>query len=96
MDMWIIWPAGIAIWLTVGWVVFAVFETLGIKHNNTGGYLTLSYFVYRVTQAWGPAEFLIGVMVGGFWCGLAVHFWWHWCPPGSVSTGMLLLPFTFN
>lgn len=88
--MWVIWPVGITIWLILGWVVFAIFEALGIKHNNTAGYITLSYFVYRVTKAWQPSIFLMGLIIGLFDGGLAVHFWWHWCPPGSVSTGWLV------
>lgn len=90
MNLWIIWPLGITLWLTIGWVVFSIFEYLGIKHDDTKGYITLSYFVWRVTQAWPPSMFLLGFSVGGFWCGLAVHFWWHWCPAGSISVGWLL------
>lgn len=91
MNMYIIWPLGISIWLTIGWIAFAVFEALGIKHNDTKGYITLSYFVYRVTQAWPPAIFLMGLAIGLFWGGLAVHFFWHWCPPGSTSVGFFYL-----
>jgi hypothetical protein len=94
MNLWFVWPFGIATWLFVGWVVFGIFERLGLKHDNAAGYVTLSYFVYRVTQAWPPAVFLIGLFVGLFWGILCAHLWWHWCPPGSVSTGALTLPYS--
>ena len=96
MNLWVIWPLGITIWITIGWIAFAIFERLGIKHNNTAGYITLSFFVYTITQKMPVLIFAIGLCVGLFWGGLAVHFWAHWCPPGSVSEGMLALPFSFN
>lgn len=86
---WIIWPVGISLWIALGWGLFAWRETLGIRHDDTAGYVTLSYFVWRVSQAWGPFQFVLGFAVGLFWGALAVHFWWHWCPPGSVSVGWL-------
>ena len=28
------------------------------------------------------------MMAGGLFIGgLGVHFFWHWCPPGSISAG---------
>jgi hypothetical protein len=92
MSYFLLWPLGISLWLFLGWAFFALFEARGIKHNNTGGYVTLSYFVWRVTSAWPPSIFLLGLSLGLFWGGLAVHFWWHWCPAGSVSIGALLAP----
>ena len=77
---WLWWPLGITLWLALGWGFFAWRETLGIKHHDRAGYITLSYFVWRVTQAWGPAEGLIMLFVGLFWGMLLTHFWWHWCP----------------
>lgn len=88
MSDWFIWPLGISIWLAIGWAGFAWRETLGIEHKGSAaGHITLSYWTYRVTQAWPPAIFLIGLFVGMFWGGLMVHFWWHWCPAGSISVG---------
>lgn len=91
MNLWLIWPLGISIWLAVGWAAFALFEYLGIKHNDTAGYVTLSYFVYTITQKMPALIFVIGAAVGFFWGALAIHFWAHWCPPGSVSEGLLQL-----
>ncbi len=90
MNLWLIWPIGISIWLVIGWIAFAIFERLGIKHNDVGGYITLSYFVYRITQVGPPSIFLLGLSIGLFWGGLCVHFFWHWCPAGSISVGALL------
>ena len=70
------------VWL--GWllgliVTFAAFEGYALKTNHT----TLSRFTWNASQAWPPLPFVLGLVAGG----LAVHFWWHWCPPGSLSTG---------
>lgn len=89
LPFWLIWPAGISLWLLLGWATFAYFEYKGMenKHESVVGYMTLSYFTWRVTQAFPPAIFLMGLGIGLFWGGLMVHFWWHWCPAGSVSIG---------
>jgi hypothetical protein len=50
---------------------------------NPNSVATLSMSVYRLTTSWPPAIFIMGQFTGG----LAVHFWWHWAPPGSVSEG---------
>jgi hypothetical protein len=32
----------------------------------------------------------VSIWIMGVFCGaLATHFFWHWCPAGSTSTGML-------
>jgi hypothetical protein len=32
----------------------------------------------------------LSIWIMGVFCGaLATHFFWHWCPAGSISTGML-------
>lgn len=64
--IWTLWVAAIL-------VSFAIFETLAIK--RPGG-KTLSRFVWEVSKAWPPLPFVLGLLVGG----LAVHFWWPWCP----------------
>jgi hypothetical protein len=38
--------------------------------------LTLSRFVWEISDAWPLFIFLCGFVTGG----LAVHFWWHWNP----------------
>jgi hypothetical protein len=52
----------------------------------TGG-VTLSRSVYDLTSAFPLAIWFAGVFVGSLTTGLAVHFWWHWSPPGSGSEG---------
>ena len=53
-------------------LIFAVLEGHAIKANKT----TLSRFVWNATKAWPPLPFVLGNFTGG----LAVHFWWPWCP----------------
>ena len=60
---------------------FAVFEVLGFKRPDK--YNTLSHAVYTIGAHWTLAIFLMGLGTGG----LAVHFFWHWCPAGSISGG---------
>jgi hypothetical protein len=75
MNWWIFWTA-----LNLGWLAgFAIGEGYALY---TGG-LTLSSYVWRLSEAWGPFQFFLGMVAGG----LAVHFFWHWLPPGSTSQG---------
>lgn len=62
---------------------FAIFEVRAFRHPER--YNTLSRCVYDVGAKWPLSIFIMGMFCGG----LAVHFFWHWCPPGSVSTGAL-------
>ena len=64
----------------IGWIVmFAVIEGVALAWGDT----TLSRFVWEVSQQWPLVPVLYGMVLGG----LAVHFWWHWSPPGSKSEG---------
>lgn len=95
MSYWILWPLGIACWLALGFFEFGVIETRALrdKTGDSDGHPTLSYFVYYITTKFPLAAILGAFVTGGVMWGLAVHFWWHWCPPGSTSTGFLhLLP----
>jgi hypothetical protein len=69
---------------------FAVFEALAFRHPDRLN--TLSRAVWTVGQVWPLSIWLMGMFAGG----LAVHFFWHWCPSGSISTGWLSLPFTLG
>ena len=74
MKKWVwIWTAYLA--LTA--IEFAVLEYMGWD------VLTLSRYVWNLSQEWPLFIFLCGALTGG----LAVHFWWHWNPPGSKSEG---------
>ena len=66
-------------WIIVIALSFAALETYALVRNK----LTLSRYTYNLTASWPLAIFLLGLLAGG----LAVHFWWHFCPPGSVSGG---------
>jgi hypothetical protein len=64
-------------WVWLGWlfafaVSFAAIEGWAIHRGQT----TLSRFTWTISQAWPPLPFVLGLIAGG----LAVHFWWHWCP----------------
>lgn len=69
-------------WAWLGFLIasFAVGETYALQ---TGKIPSLSMFTWRVFQKWP----LIAVVFGMLFGGLAVHFFWHWCPPGSISAG---------
>jgi len=58
------------------WVIVIVallsYEAWAIHTERT----TLSRMVWRASLAWPPLPFVVGLVCGG----LAVHFWWHWCP----------------
>ncbi len=65
---------------------FAVFEGLAFRWPQR--YNTLSRAIYNISAKWPLSIFLMGMFCGG----LAVHFFWHWCPPGSIGVGMLEFP----
>jgi hypothetical protein len=71
----IIWSA----WLLMIMISFAVIEGLALAWGDT----TLSRYTWEVYLAWPP----IAVVYGAVFFGLAVHFFWHWSPPGSSSEG---------
>jgi len=71
----LIWTAFLFLVVTA----FAVIETWALMTGGT----TLSRYTFEITRAWPLATWLIGVLQGG----LAVHFFWHWSPPGSESKG---------
>jgi hypothetical protein len=60
-------------------VGFAVIEAWALATGGT----TLSRYVWELSLGWPLLPFVAGAVVGG----LAVHFWWHWSPPGSSSEG---------
>jgi hypothetical protein len=66
-------------WLLVIGASFAVIEGIAIARGTT----TLSRFTVTCTAAFPPLIWIIGVVCGG----LAVHFWWHWCPVGVPGQG---------
>lgn len=71
-----VWPFWILICV---FGVFAVFETIAIKTGRK----TLSMWTWELFQKFPLVAVVFGMIFGG----LAVHFFWHWCPAGSVSAG---------
>ena len=76
--LWIYWPAALAL---IALVLFAIPEYIAIKRKTAGP--TFSLFMWTMATKFPLWTFLWGMLVGG----LAVHFLWHWCPPGSISAG---------
>lgn len=66
-------------WLLFVAISFGVLEGIALATGAT----TLSRFTWDLTLAWPLIPVLYGIVLGG----LAVHFWWHWNPPGSDSRG---------
>ena len=66
-------------WLVAAAVSFAAIEGVAIARGKT----TLSRLTVTCTAAFPPLIWMIGVLCGG----LAVHFWWHWCPAGLPGQG---------
>lgn len=64
---WILWLAAFA-------VSFAILERYAFNHPTREN--TLSRFIWTVGQKWPVSLVLYGMLVGG----LAVHFYWNWCP----------------
>lgn len=60
---------------------FALFEARAFNHPDRQN--TLSMAIYTVGSQWPLSIFIMGMFAGG----LAVHFFWHWCPAVTVSSG---------
>lgn len=60
---------------------FAFWERYAFKHPERTN--TLSHWIYTIGATWPLSIYLMGMFAGG----LAVHFFWHWCPAGSISSG---------
>lgn len=67
--------------LLVAILFFAYFEAYAFKHGDRVN--TLSRSVYTLGKTWPLSIWLMGVFCGG----LAVHFFWHWCPDLGLGTG---------
>lgn len=65
---------------------FIIFEWRAFKWPSRQN--TLSQCIYSIGASFPLSIFIMGMFCGG----LAVHFFWHWCPAGSVSEGMLQWP----
>jgi hypothetical protein len=67
---------------TLGAIVyFIIFEGYALKHPDRMN--TLSHYIYTIGARWPLSIWLMGCFAGG----LAVHFFWHYCPAGSISGG---------
>ena len=67
---------------TIGAILFfAYFEARAFKHPDRQN--TLSRWIFNLGSNWPLSIWLMGMLAGG----LAVHFFWHWCPAGSISAG---------
>lgn len=64
---------------------FAWFEALAFRHPERQN--TLSRWIYNMGSQWPLSIFLMGMLCGG----LAVHFFWHWCPADNLGVGFLSL-----
>lgn len=65
---------------------FAVFEARAFRHPDRQN--TLSRFVWFLGQKFPLSIFIMGMFAGG----LAVHFFWHWCPDQGLGTGFMWPP----
>jgi len=65
------------------WLMAVVFLVAYEVWALATGRRTLSRMIYDANTAWPLLSTLVGLVVGG----LLVHFFWHYCPAGSVSAG---------
>jgi hypothetical protein len=62
------------IWLLLVVLSFTVLEAYSFRHPERMN--TLSRFIWNIGQKWPLSLVLYGMLFGG----LAVHFFWNWCP----------------
>lgn len=64
-------------WVWTSWLIalivsFGCFEGYALAKGKT----TLSRYTWNIFKVWPPIAVVFGMLFGG----LAVHFFWHWCP----------------
>lgn len=76
-------------WWIIGLVsavlFFAIGEYWAFRHPERQN--TLSKAIYDLGAKWPLSIYVMGFASGA----LATHFFWHWCPEGSLSIGFLSL-----
>jgi hypothetical protein len=58
------------------WLLVVFFLLLMEAYYLETGRDTLSRRVWKASKAWPLLPWVVGAVSGG----LAVHFWWPWCP----------------
>jgi uncharacterized membrane protein len=87
-NYWIVWPVGIVLWVLLGWTEFGYLESRALSKKKTDpNQITLSMFIYTISTKFPFAMAFGFMMLGMFIATLMTHFYWHWCPPGSISAG---------
>lgn len=73
--------------MTIYWTIVIILPLIAIAAGETyalrTGKTTFSRFLWRMSLAWMPIVFLVGMVVGG----LAVHILWPWCPQQGLGVG---------
>lgn len=85
MSDWIVWPVGVLLWLILGCALFFWRELPGLRGEP--GRVTLSFAVWTLWQKFPLSILWLWANLFMFLGGLTVHFFWHWCPPGSLTGG---------
>jgi hypothetical protein len=76
------WIAAHLAYVWTGWLLFLIgsfgfFEGVALTRHG----LSLSMYTWIASEKWPPLIWICGALTGG----LAVHFWWHWAPPGNLN-----------
>lgn len=79
MSDFVTWTLINAAWLAA----FAYFEYRALAHGDNKDRVTLSRYVWTIGQKWPLSIWLMGWVCGG----LAVHFFWSWCPAANIGHG---------
>jgi len=65
-------------------IIFSIMESWGLTHDDA---ITLSRFVWEVSQAWPPIVPIFWFNFGGIIYGFIVHIWWRWDPRNPNDRG---------
>lgn len=69
---------GLIVWVGI----FSAMEGYALHHDDA---LTLSRFLWDVSQAWPPIVFLAGLVIGLTIGILTSHLFWRWDPTNPVD-----------
>lgn len=83
MTMGAVWVIAVVGWFGLGVFMFAILERYAFRNNVS----TLSRFVWETTNKAPLITVVVVNLIGWLQGGLAVHFFWHWCPDLGLGTG---------
>jgi hypothetical protein len=79
---WVVWGL---VWIAIAIGGFAWLERRAFRRGTR--LATLSFAVWKLSETFPLAVYAFVAVLFALMGVLGAHFFWHWCPPGSVNVG---------